>query len=152
MNFRKEFFSRLKSIDNYKKVCELETIYFQHGETTVLRHSRNVAYISYIFAKRLEKKYNISFNYDNLIKGAFLHDFFIYDWHEKSKTHRLHGFTHPVTAGVNAKEICNVSDNVVNIIQTHMWPLTLRKVPNNREALIVCIVDKYIATRETFKI
>ena len=40
----------------------------------------------------------------------------------------------------------------LNIIKTHMWPLTFRKIPMSKEAFIVCMVDKYIATKETLNI
>ena len=128
-NLKREFYLNLRAIENYKEVCRLESLYFQHGKTTVHKHSRNVAYYSLLFAKKLEKRFNIVFNYNNLIIGAFLHDLFLYDWHEKDNSHRLHGYTHPITASVNAKKMCHVNDEVVN----------------------VCIVDKLIAIRETFK-
>ena len=79
---------------------------------------------------------------------AFLHDLFLYDWHEDDPTHRLHGFTHPLTASKNAKELCNVDDEVIKIIKSHMWPLTITRVPKSREAFLVCMIDKIIATKE----
>lgn len=148
---QREFYMRLRKIENYKEVCKLESLYYQHGTTTVLKHSRNVAFYSLLLAKKLDEKFNISFNYNNLIIGAFLHDLFLYDWHEKDKSHRLHGYTHPLTASINAKRICNINEDVAKIIRTHMWPLTLRKVPLSREAFIVCLVDKILAIRETFQ-
>lgn len=151
-NLKREFYLYLRGIENYKEVCKQESLYFQHGTTTILKHSRNVAYYSLIFANKLEKKLNLSFNYKNLIIGAFLHDLFLYDWHEKDKSHRLHGYRHPLIASKNAKEICHVDDEVVKIIKSHMWPLTIRRVPLSKEAMIVCMVDKYLAIKETLKI
>ena len=147
---RREFYINLRKIENYKKICKLQSLYFQHGRTTVLKHCRNVAYYSLLFAKKLNEKFNISFNFNNLIIGAFLHDLFLYDWHEKDKSHRLHGYTHPLTASINAKLMCNVNEEVEEIIKTHMWPLTLRKIPLSKEAFIVCLVDKVLAFKETF--
>ena len=151
-NLKREFYLNLRKIENYKEVCKLESLYFQHGTTTVLRHSRNVAYISLLLAKKLNEKFHIDFNYGDLIMGAFLHDLFLYDWHEKDKSHRLHGYTHPLTASQNAQKICHVNKEVIKIIQSHMWPLTIRKIPLSKEAFIVCMVDKFVAIRETFKI
>lgn len=150
LELKREFYSNIRNIDNYKEVCRLQSLYFQHGNTTVLKHCRNVAYYSLLLAKKLEAKFNMSFNYRNLIIGAFLHDLFLYDWHEKDKSHRLHGYTHPLTASINAKAICNVNEDIQKIIKTHMWPLTLRKIPLSKEAFIVCIVDKILAIKETF--
>ena len=147
-NLKKEFYLKLKQIDNYEEVVQKESLYFQHGTTTVYKHSRNVAYFSLYIAQKLEDRLGIKFNYDNLIVGAFLHDLFLYDWHEDDPTHRLHGFTHPLTASKNAKKMCNVDDEVVKIIKSHMWPLTITKVPKSREAFLVCMADKIMATKE----
>ena len=151
-NLKREFYLNLRKIENYKEVCKLESMYFQHGTTTVYKHSRNVAYYSLLFAKMLDEKFNITFNYNNLIIGAFLHDLFLYDWHEKDKSHRLHGYKHPLTASINAQKMCHVNEDVVKIIKSHMWPLTLRKIPLSKEAFVVCIIDKLIAIKETLRI
>lgn len=37
------------------------------------------------------------------------------------------------------------------IIESHMWPLTLRHVPETREAAIVCIADKCCSFYETVR-
>lgn len=83
-----------------------------------------------------------------LVKGALLHDYFLYDWHEKNKNHRLHGFYHPRHALRNAMQDYNISDKEADIILKHMFPLTIIP-PNNREAWIVCMADKICATYET---
>lgn len=151
ITIKREFYSNLRRIENYKEICKLQSLYFQHGKTTVLKHCRNVAYYSLLLAKKLDEKFNISLNYNNLIMGAFLHDLFLYDWHEKDKSHRLHGYTHPLTASINAKRMCHINEDVEEIIKKHMWPLTLRKIPLSKEAFIVCLVDKILALRETFE-
>ena len=151
ITIKREFYLKLRRIENYKEICKLQSLYFQHGTTTVLKHCRNVAYYSLLLAKKLDEKFNISFNYNNLIMGAFLHDLFLYDWHEKDKSHRLHGYTHPLTASINAKRMCHINEDVEEIIKTHMWPLTLRKIPLSKEAFIVCLVDKIFALKEIFE-
>lgn len=148
----RELYTNLKHIKNYKQVCKLESLYFQHGTTTVYKHSRNVAYYSLIWAKKLERKFNIKFNYKNLIAGAFLHDLFLYDWHEKDASHKWHGYKHPKTASKTAKQMCNANEETAKIIETHMWPLTITKVPRSKEAFLVCIVDKIMAIAETLRI
>ena len=40
----------------------------------------------------------------------------------------------------------------LKIIETHMWPLTITKVPRSKEAFLVCFVDKIMALAETLKI
>lgn len=147
----RELYSNLKNIKNYKQVCKLESLYFQHGTTTVYKHSRNVAYYSLLCAKKLEKNFHIKFNYKNLIAGAFLHDLFLYDWHEKDASHRWHGYRHPKTASKNARQMCNANAETTKIIETHMWPLTITKIPSSKEALLVCIVDKIMTIAETLR-
>lgn len=53
---------------------EMEKV-IQHGSTTVLEHSVKVAYLSYKIAKGL----NLDVDYNSLIRGALLHDYFLYD-------------------------------------------------------------------------
>ena len=36
-----------------------------------------------------------------------------------------------------------------NIIRSHMWPLTFWHYPQSREAVIVCLADKIVSTKET---
>ena len=125
---------------------QLEKECFQHGDTTVLEHSIKVAVLSLWLVKFL----NIKVNRRALIRGALLHDYFLYDWHDKDHGHRPHGFTHPKTALKNAKQDFALSGIERNIILTHMFPM-VPLPPKCREAWIVCMVDKYCATRETLR-
>ena len=61
----------------------------------------------------------------------------------------LHGFAHPHIACRNAAMRFHVNAEVQHIITTHMWPLTLRFVPRSREAVLVCMADKYCSALET---
>ena len=117
---------------------------FQHGDTTVLQHSIHVAEVS----RKLSRKLKIKVDEPAMIRGALLHDYFLYDWHEKDKSHSFHGFRHPTFAVKNAKEDFDISKKEENIISRHMFPLTL-KPPTCKEAWIVCIADKYCALVET---
>lgn len=121
--------------------------FMQHGQTTCLQHSLSVAYNSYLLCMLLK----INFDSKSIIRGALLHDFFLYDWHERSDAHRLHGFTHPRTALNNALTHFELNELECDIILNHMWPLTIR-LPKYKETLIVCAVDKYCSVVETFSI
>lgn len=109
----------------------------QHGSTSVYWHSIRVAYYSLCLAEFL----HLMEHRDELIRGALLHDYFLYDWHEKDKSHRLHGFHHPKTALHNASEDFALSELEENIISRHMFPL-LPAPPTRAESWIVCLVDK----------
>ena len=57
-------------------VCSMDE-YVQHGTTSTLQHCLSVVRISCAIAVGL----HIHVNYENLILGALLHDFYLYDWH-----------------------------------------------------------------------
>ena len=116
----------------------------QHGSTTIYRHSIHVAYVSLF----LMEKWQFPMDEASLVKGALLHDYFLYDWHEKDGGHRLHGFRHPAFALYNASKDFSLNRKEKNIIARHMFPLTVLP-PRCLEAWIVCFVDKYCAFSET---
>ena len=119
---------------------------YQHGTTTVMRHCVNVAAVSLLLARALR----LRVDKQALVRGALLHDYFLYDWHDPSrKGEGLHGFTHPKTALKNAREDFDLSPVEENIIVRHMFPLTPHP-PAYREAWLVCAADKYCALQETF--
>ena len=124
----------------------------QHGSTSVYQHSINVAYLSLWLAGRLPLRTDRR----ALVRGALLHDYFLYDWHKNKirpsrfyKFYELHGFTHPGTALKNAKKDFRLTPREQDIIKKHMWPLTVIP-PMCREAWIVTAADKYCSLMETF--
>ena len=124
--------------------------FVQHGSMTVKNHSMNVAKYSLAISKKLP----IEVNRRELIRGALLHDYFLYDWHIDSKenTHRrLHGFYHPGIALRNANREYPLTKREQDIIKKHMWPLTIVP-PMCREAWIVTVADKYCSLLETLRI
>ena len=61
----------------------------------------------------------------------------------------MHGFSHPSYACINASKVFHITKKEQSIISSHMWPLTFRHVPSCREAIIVCLADKYCAVVES---
>lgn len=131
------------NILNYPKY-KSQSKYIQHGKTSVLTHEMNVA----IYCLKLVNRYNIKIDKKALIRGSLLHDYFLYDWHT-SKNH-FHGFSHAKIAMNNAIRDFNINNIERNMIITHMFPLNLR-IPKYKESIILCIADKIVATKETFK-
>lgn len=76
-----------------------------------------------------------------------MHDYFLYDWHDGARGRNTHGFTHPAKALKNADRDFTLSDTERDIIKKHMFPLTVVP-PKNREAWIVCVVDKVCSVYE----
>ena len=123
--------------------------HIQHGNMTVHSHVMNVARYSLL----LNKKFRIGCNKHDLVRGALLHDYFLYDWHipDKENPHKLHGFYHPGTALRNASREYRLTLREQNIIRRHMWPLTVVP-PACREAWIVTAADKWCSLLETLYI
>lgn len=120
-------------------------IHIQHGNTSVFEHSLKVAKTSYVLSKKL----NIKLDHKSLVRGALLHDYFLYDWHTKGEGHRLHGFRHPSFALKNALMDFELNDIEKDIIKKHMFPL-IPLPPKYKESIIVCVVDKWVSLKETF--
>lgn len=123
---------------------QVEARCIQHGSTTVLAHSAQVAAWSLAVARALHVPVNVR----ALARGALLHDYFGYDWHVPGPDNHLHGFTHPFIACRNAKRDFGVGALEQSIIRTHMFPL-VPLPPTNREALLVCTIDTALALQET---
>ena len=138
-----DFFRYISNSGQFSKTRQ----FIQHGDTSVYSHCVAVAYVSLWFSYRL----HLSVSKQSLLMGAFLHDYFLYDWHEKSDWHKWHGFSHPFRAAGNARRIFHIGKRERQIIESHMWPLTLRHVPETREAAIVCIADKCCSFYETVR-
>ncbi len=134
-------------IRSHHKVQDMKG-YVQHGSVSVYDHVNAVAHTAYTLAHALK----IRVDEKVLIEGALLHDFFGYDWHEdkvKRKFFEMHGFTHARRAADRAVKHFNVDPKTRHVIESHMWPLTLRSLPRTREAIIVCIADKIVSAKET---
>lgn len=114
-----------------------------HGEVSCYDHSFAVAHMSVRIAQRFSKKADMR----SLIRGALLHDYYLYDWHAINKNHRLHGFSHARAALFNAERDFALSNKERDIIVKHMFPLNV-KPPRYRETVIVTLSDKVCAIQE----
>ena len=121
--------------------------FIQHGTTSVYEHCINVTKM----CLKISKKLHIKVDTKTLVRGALLHDYFLYDWHDSDKSHRLHGFRHAKFAYINANKEYNLNNVEKNMILTHMFPLNLR-IPRYKESIILCIADKICATKETIEL
>ena len=140
------FWEEVRQVCSSSRMNKSRTFY-QHGKINIYVHSLRVAYICYYWVK----KYHLHVDEKALIRGALLHDYFLYDWHDKEHEHkRPHGFFHPSAALCNAKQDFILTRKEENIIQRHMFPFTLIP-PGCKEAWLVCMADKVCSTRETVR-
>ena len=116
--------------------------YTQHGLVSTLDHCTSVAQVSWWLARRL----HVRVDSHALLAGAFLHDFYLYDWHGSGWQH---SYKHAGRARKNACEVFGVDKHTQAIIRSHMWPLGIAHPPRSREALLVCLADKYVSLHET---
>lgn len=135
---------------NFKKITEDKRFktgknFIQHGEFSVYDHSIYVCSTCF----KLSKKLHLKVDEESLVKGALLHDYFLYDWHDKNHP-KFHGVRHAKIAAENADRDFGLNEKERKMIESHMFPLGL-KVPSSKEAILLCIADKYCATRETLK-
>ena len=121
--------------------------YVQHGQTSTLEHVAAVAYLSLALVRRLGLRCDES----ALVRGALLHDYYLYDWHDHDAApDAWHGFTHPRHALRNAeRDFPDLTDLERDIISHHMFPL-VPSPPRHVEALVVSLVDKACSTVEVF--
>lgn len=139
------FIATAREILADEKVQQMKQ-YIQHGDITTYDHCIMVCLYAYMYAKKLKLDIDVR----ALVKGALLHDFFLYDWHKSAFTSDgLHGFSHPVTAERNARNNFLLSEKERKIIKNHMWPLTLTRIPTSTEGWLVCWADKYCSLKET---
>lgn len=118
--------------------------YIHHGKVTTYDHCMNVTCVSFLLNRRLKLRADEK----ALVTGAFLHDFYLYDWHKPEKHHRLHGYFHADVSMRNAITYFHIGAKEQEIIHCHMWPLNITRIPRCREAAIVCFADKVCSTLE----
>lgn len=117
--------------------------FIQHGSTSVYEHCFHVACESLMLASRMRR----AVNERAMVRGALLHDYFLYDWHHTPEGHGLHGFTHAKTAWRNARRDFQLGLIEQDVIRKHMFPLNIAP-PMHWESLIVCMADKLCAVEE----
>ncbi|MGN0974563.1 MAG: HD domain-containing protein [Gemmiger sp.] len=137
------FETTLQDLESDARIQPLKT-FRQHRTTTTYDHCVHVAKSSY----RLARFLGIRIDGAALARGAMLHDYYLYDTRCKNCSAYSHGIHHAARALRNAGEQYELSPIEQNIIYSHMWPLNLTHLPRCREAVLVCMADKYCALLE----
>lgn len=137
--------STMEELTKTTRILEMRQ-YIQHGSTSVFEHMLSVAYMSLRMSMFFRRKVNKT----SMVRGALLHDYFLYDWHDKKARHKLHGFYHPGVALKNAQEYLNLNDIEKDVVLHHMFPLTF-PAPVTKEGFYVSCADKIVSLYETFR-
>ena len=112
-----------------------------HGPVTTLDHSLFVAFSTYRVARMLR------LDVRSAVRGALLHDLYLYDSRDKSAHPGNQCFDHPRFAARNAAALTPLTPKEKNIILSHMWPLG-GALPRSLEAWMVDLVDTICAGLE----
>ena len=127
-----------------EKVRRMLAIPMHRGSNCFI-HSFKVAKLA---IKRASRHKTVNLN--AILCASILHDYYLYDWRKHRELRKGHGRNHPFLAARQAYEDFNITDDVKRIIESHMWPLNFKMFPNSKEARIVSLADKAIATGEAF--
>ncbi|MFZ7119323.1 MAG: HD domain-containing protein [Eubacteriaceae bacterium] len=114
-----------------------------HHDESVFHHSLEVAYLSFVMARKL------NLDVVSTVRGALLHDFYLYKFNKRTwkifYTACMHIFDHPKIAYDNAQKYFEINKIEKDIILKHMFPFG---IPIYRESWIVSLADKILATGE----
>ncbi|WP_250278655.1 HD domain-containing protein [[Clostridium] colinum] len=134
-----EFMECVKDIIHLDEIKQLDN-FVQHCNTSRLQHSLNVAYYSFLWAKKR------GLDYKSVARAGILHDLYLYDWRQV-ETEQHHAFHHPKEALKNAEMLVELNEIEKDAIKNHMWPLS-EAFPKYKESYILSWVDKYCAVVE----
>lgn len=120
--------------------------YRSHIRSTLYDHSVKVAYLCFLHHKRWKMRIDIA----EFVRGALLHDFFLYDLRNEGKGYLRHWFRHPQISLNNAlSKYPTITEAQRDMIKNHMFPVTL-KPPRTKAGWLVCFYDKIAATSDRF--
>ena len=127
---------------NHEKTQKMKGVQMHRGSNTFL-HSFKVAKLA---IKRALRHKNV--NLKAILIASILHDYYLYDWRTQKEYKAHHAKNHPFIAAENAKKDFGIDEEVMKIIQTHMWPFNIKRFPETTEARIVNFADNRIAFKE----
>ena len=117
-----------------------------HVNGTLFGHTVKVAYLCYKHHIRNKMKIDLS----EFVRGALLHDYYLYDLHGDGEKHRFHWLRHPSVALENAKrDYPLLTKTQCDMIKHHMFPLTFIP-PHTKAGWLVCFYDKVAAISDRF--
>ena len=125
-----------------EKILRMKDIPMHRGSNCYL-HSFKVAKLAVKHALRHK---NVLL--EVVLLAAILHDYYLYDWRVDHSKLARHGKDHPYVAAEQAERDFDISLIVKKAIESHMWPLNITEFPSSKEARIVTVADKMVASQE----
>lgn len=133
----KEYLQIVENIFENKSFNQLKNERHHHNSNR-FNHSVDVSYKTYKICKKL------NLDYKSATRAALLHDFF---FDEEFTTKKEMMLKHPKLAVQNASKITTLNKKEINIIESHMYPIS-GKIPRYKESVIVDLVDDYVSVKE----
>lgn len=133
-NNDKEYLEIVNDILKNREFNKLKDL--PHHKTTRLEHSKRVSYLSYKICKKL------NLDYISASRGGLLHDFFLNKYTTKNTNKLIRN--HPKIASTNAKKHFKLNRKEINIIESHMFPLSIKTKPKYKESYVVAVSDKIV--------
>ena len=139
LTLHEEYMSYTKDILMNKDVMQLKN-YKHHLVTSRFQHSLNVSYYNFLLCKLLHM------NAKSAARAGLLHDLYFYNKKTKPKC-GFHLTKHPQIALANAMQHFTLTKMEIDMISTHMWPIT-NHMPHYKETIVICMIDKMCAIME----
>ncbi len=140
---RDSYIEELNRIKRDPKIQRLRK-YEQHKCSNTYEHVCHVARMSH----KIEKKLHVNVDEKSMLRGAILHDYYLYDFRDNPVGAYEHGTKHAEIALENAEKEFQLNDIERDIIYSHMWPLNITHLPRTKEAWLVTAADKICAVQE----
>lgn len=141
----------LKTHEYYEHIADLLELdevqalkeFRHHIMTTRYQHSLNVSYYNYRLCRML------GLDAASAARAGLLHDLYFYETrhYTRRKPGIRHARYHPMVALEHAQELLPLNEREQDMIEKHMWPVTLSR-PRYAETYVITLVDKYCAVIE----
>ncbi len=139
-----DFIDCISDILITKEFQDMRSVTQHSPECNRYGHSAYVSYIAYNICNRL------GLDAESAARGGILHDFEIPSLTPEGISDFKMLFVHSRIAVEHASSMFKLNEKEKNIIDSHMWPLSVRGVPLSLEAVIVNFADNYCAIIEVF--
>ena len=126
-----------------KGVLKMKNIQAHRGSNT---YYHTFKLVKEVMKKAVKSRKDLDL--ENLLIATIFHDYYLYDWRTTKERPHPHGKYHPHIAVENAKRDFDIPDKAVEMMETHMWPFNLFKIPKGKEARLLCNIDTWVALKE----
>ena len=118
----------------------------QHHNSNTYSHLIHVA----VIAIKIARAWRVKVDERSFVRAALLHDYYLYDWHDKPNRKKQHARRHAVYAADNAERDFGITPYERKLILNHMWPVNPHKLPYGKAGWIIVLADKIATFQELF--